>query len=247
VTDPIIGLPTRNAHGQSHEYALGRAYCDAIAQAGGVPLPIPLLEEERLLRRLYQLLDGLLLCGGGDVAAEFYAAADSGRLRFVDRPRDRVEMALTRWALEGGLPLLGICRGIQTLNVAAGGTLIQDIPSEVPGALLHASERDLPLDHLAHQVMLEPESLLAEVLAPASGADERPCVKVNSRHHQAVKAVAPGFMVSARSPDGIIEAIESVAGPTNFALGVQWHPENLVPEHAPMRRLFRRFVDACRR
>jgi len=241
MSDPIVGLPTHSARSGTPAYALGKAYCDAVTQAGGVPLALPLLEDRRL-RRLYDLIDGLLLCGGGDVHPQFYGRIDTGQARFVDRRRDRVELFLARWALADGLPILAICRGIQVLNVAAGGTLIQDIPTELTEALPHASDRHFPHDHLAHQVLLEPGTLLVRVLAL-----ERLTVKVNSRHHQAVKELASGFLVSARAPDGIVEAIERRPSPSaSFCLGVQWHPENLVPQHVPMRRLFRRFVDACR-
>lgn len=248
MTDPIIGLPTGSRRCGGQQHVLGKAYSEATRQAGGVPLLIPPLEDEQPLRRLYDQIDGLLLCGGGDVDPACYGDAGTGKLRSVDRRRDRTEMILIRWALDDRLPVLGICRGIQALNVAAGGTLVQDIPSEVPGALQHGPGRDIPRDHLAHEVLLEPGSLLAAVLAGESNTGEFPCLRVNSRHHQAVKVVAPGFAVSARAPDGVIEGIESISltEPGVFVVGVQWHPEDLVPRHDPMMRLFWQFVDGCR-
>lgn len=243
--EPIIGLPTYNPFNGEPDFVMRQSYCRAIFAAGGIPLLLPLIEEEGPLRRLYDLVDGLLLAGGGDVAAEFYGAADSGKLTLIDRPRDRVEIALTRWALAEGLPVLGICRGIQTLNVAAGGTLVQDIPSEVPEALKHrAGPPKYAGDYIAHTVTVASGSLLADVLAVVAGP-EGLSTGVNSRHHQAVRDVAPGFVVTARADDGVIEGIEAEPGSHPFALGVQWHPENMVPQHPPMVRLFSRFVAAC--
>jgi len=238
----IIGLPTYNAFDGRSEYAVRKAYCDAIAAASAIPLLLPLLTNEDLLWETYGLLDGLLLCGGGDVAAEHYGGADSGRLTFVDSERDRVELTLTRWALRDRLPVLGICRGIQLLNVAAGGTLIQDIPSECPGALKHRSRR-----RSAHDVTVQPGTLLAGFLAPGESLGKELRIAVNSRHHQAVRKVAPRFIASAYAPDGIIEGIEVASKEDGFAVGVQWHAENLVPEAPEMVNLFRRFVETCQR
>jgi putative glutamine amidotransferase len=259
--DPVIALPTYNAYNGDPDYVLRKAYCQAIEAAGGVPLLVPLLEGERALRRLYDLSDGLLLCGGGDVAAEHYGVVGEGKVKRVDRERDRVEMLLARWALREGMPILGICRGIQSLNVAAGGTLIRDIPTEAPDAVTHScSEKQ------AHEVTIKEGTLLAKALGllpilpsphkssagrigKADSHEQR--ITVNSHHHQAVQRVAPGLTVSAHAPDGITEAIEraphSARYPPFFILGVQWHPERLVPDDPLMVHLFQYYVDACRR
>jgi putative glutamine amidotransferase len=242
VSDPIIGLAAYNAFSDAPDYMLPKWYCQAILAAGGIPLLLPFLEDERPLRRLYETLDGLLLCGGGDVAPIHYGAGDGGRLVMVEPQRDGVELVLTRWALGDGRPILGICRGAQVLNVAAGGTLIQDIPLEVPGALLHRTK-----EYPAHEVTVERGSLLAQALADGQGTGDLAHVLVNSRHHQAVQRVAPGFVVSATAPDGVIEAIERRPDDRSFVLGVQWHPENLVLADAAMARLFRHFVNTCQR
>ena len=236
---PLIGIPSQNKGGS---FALRRAYSLAVAAAGGLPVLLPLIEDERILRPLYERLDGLLLSGGGDVAAAHYGAAEGRRPRSVDPPRDRVELRLARWAVAEGLPILGICRGIQLLNVAAGGTLIQDIPSALAGAPTSV-EHDSASDE-AHSVALSPGSLLADIL---SAGEEPRSIAVNSRHHQAVDQVAPHFVAVARAPDGIIEGIERAQAEEGFAVGVQWHPEDLAPHNARMARLFRRFVAACRR
>jgi putative glutamine amidotransferase len=246
LNDPVIGLPTYSAYDGKADYVMRKAYVTAIESAGGVPLLLPLLEDEHHLRRLYALMDGLLLCGGGDVAPPLYGMDDTGKSTLVDAPRDRVELAFTRWAVADGKPILGVCRGIQMLNVALGGTLWQHIPKDIPGALRHRTPRSFPPAYAAHEVLLKPASFLLKTLAVEPGEDGHARIEVNSRHHQAVKDVAPGFCASAHAPDGVIEAIEPTAG-SAFVLGVQWHAEDLVPTSAAMTRLFSRFVQACQR
>jgi putative glutamine amidotransferase len=198
---------------------------------------IPLLEDEQLLRALYDRLDGLLLPGGADLDPVWYGevARPECGVEGVDPLRDRVELALTRWALADERPVLGICRGQQTLNVAAGGTLYQDVGHQVSGAWRHQylGERS----ELVHPIAVAPDSRLARVF----GATE---FRVNSIHHQAVARLAPGLRDVAHAPDGVIEGLEHAAHP--FALAVQFHPEELTPDHEPSSRLFAAFVAACR-
>ena len=168
-------------------------------------------------------VDGLLLTGGGDVEPVRYGEAPHPKLDDVDPARDEFEIALIAAARARELPIFAICRGVQVLNVAGGGTLVQDIPSQVKGALNHslAVPQHQPYD-LAHEVWVDKDSLLAKLLGDRLiGADT---CEVNSRHHQAVKTLARGFRVSATAPDGVIEAIEDPAA--RFCLGVEWHPEN---------------------
>jgi putative glutamine amidotransferase len=243
MVNPIIGLPvSQTTIRGTTRYTLPSAYTRAIVAAGGVPLMIPLFKDKGLLRRLYSMIDGLLLCGGGDIATHFYNAPDGGKLTFVDTLRDRVELSLTRWALNDQMPTLAICRGIQVLNVAAGGDLVQDIPSEVPDALTHSTPQPF-----AHEIRLQSGSLLAQALGIDPASNPNGQVDVNSHHHQAVKNVAPGFVASAYAPDGVIEGIESRAGGSGYFLGVQWHPEGMVPGNTIMEALFRRFVEACQK
>jgi putative glutamine amidotransferase len=164
--------------------------------------------------------DGLLLTGGVDVDPSRYGDPERHPATEVDPARDAYELALAREALARDLPLFAICRGVQVLNVAAGGTLIQDVPSQHPGALVHSVE-ETP-QTIAHPVCVEAGTRLRELLG--TRADEHGSVSVNSRHHQALKSVAPGFVVSARAADGVIEAIERPQA--RFCIGVQWHPEN---------------------
>ena len=186
-------------------------------------------------------VDGLLLTGGGDVEPARYGESPHERLEEVDPARDAFEIALIAAARTRDLPIFAICRGVQVLNVAAGGTLVQDIPSQVKGALNHslAVPQHQPYD-LAHEVWVDKDSLLAKLLGDRLiGADT---CEVNSRHHQAVKTVARGFRVSATAPDGVIEAIEDPAA--RFCVGVEWHPENFW-RTGEFRPLFEGFLEAA--
>lgn len=182
-------------------------------------------------------LDGLLLPGGADIDPRLYGEREVHPSVRVTPERDRLELGLARAALARGLPVLGICRGIQTLNVAAGGDLWQDLPSQYPGALVHKEpDEDRDRRRLLHPVTLSPDSLTGRLL----DCRELP---VNSIHHQAVRRVAPGFRVVATAPDGVVEAIESTEAP--FVLGVQWHPEELWEDHRTHARLFAAFCRAA--
>ncbi len=182
--------------------------------------------------------DALVLGGGCDVDPARYGRdrLANGRVE-VDAERDRIDFELFERARRGGAPVLGICRGLQVVNVALGGTLVQDIPSERPSDVVHERKRDkLRRDH---SVSVEPGTRLAAM----SGGE---AVLVNSRHHQAIEAVAPGLAVSGTSPDGLAEAVEAPGGP--WLVAVQWHPENLAPAGDPVsRRLFAGFAEAARR
>jgi putative glutamine amidotransferase len=187
-------------------------------------------------------LDGLLLTGGEDVAPARYGEEPLPAVVDVNTERDDFEVGLVVEARRLDLPILAICRGIQLLNVACGGTLVQDLPSQVPGAFdhqLHVPPHE-PFS-LAHEVWLDKETLLSRLMGERL-ADGDSC-EVNSRHHQAIKSVAPGFVVSATAPDGVIEAIEDPSA--TFCLGVQWHPENFW-RTGEFRPLFEGFVEAAR-
>jgi putative glutamine amidotransferase len=155
----------------------------------------------------------------------------------VDLDRDRVELHLLRKTVAAGQPFLGICRGLQVINVGLGGTLYEDILDQKPGSLHHSTSDELPRNHLAHNVRVEPNSQLSKILAD-------PEVQVNSSHHQGIRQLASDLIPTAYAPDGIIEAFELPGA--RYALAVQWHPEWL-QEHLPMQALFRSFVEACSR
>jgi putative glutamine amidotransferase len=183
--------------------------------------------------------DGVLLTGGEDVDPAEYGESERHPTVELAPVRDRYELRLARLALERDLPLFAICRGAQVLNVAAGGTLIQDIPSQHSNEIAHSIT--LPKNKSVHDVDVKPNTCLSALLAGQMSADGR--VAVNSRHHQSVKAAAPGFVVSATAPDGVVEAIEKPNA--TFCVGVQWHPENFwqTGEFSP---LFDGFIEAAR-
>jgi putative glutamine amidotransferase len=203
--------------------------------------------EVRILERSMTAADaltgigGLLLTGGGDVEPARYGEEPHPSLVDVEPQRDEFEIALVREARSRNLPIFAICRGLQLLNVAFGGTLVQDIPSQVPGALEHRLA--VPPHEafaLAHEVWIDKDTKLARLMSERLGGADT--CDVNSRHHQAVKQVAPNFHVSATAPDGVIEAIEDPSAP--FCIAVQWHPENFW-RTGEFRPLFETFVEAA--
>ena len=239
---PVVGIIARQDLSGTWEgftiYGQGSAYVRSVALAGGAPVLIPPDLGERAWRAIYERVDGLLFAGGVDVAPARYDELPHPNLGAVDEALDVVELTLARWALADRRPVLAICRGIQLINVAAGGSLYQDLSSQLPAALPHACHPpQYPRDYHAHTVRTEPHSRLAAALGSLQ-------LSVNSRHHQAVKRVAPGFRIVARAPDGVIEGIEHVDAP--FIVGVQWHPESMAEDDPHMMGLFEAFVDACR-
>jgi putative glutamine amidotransferase len=213
-------------------------YKHAVLNTGG---EVHVVDHTMTVDEALKGADGLLLTGGDDVAPARYGEEHHPAVKVVPPERDEFEIALIKEARKRKLPILAICRGIQVLNVAAGGTLIQDIPTQVTGALEHKQgmPQHKPFD-LAHEIWIEKDSLLAKLMRERL-SDTDSC-EVNSRHHQSVKAVAPGFQVSATAPDGVIEAIEDPAA--QFCLGVQWHPENFW-RTGEFRPLFEGFMDVA--
>jgi putative glutamine amidotransferase len=213
-------------------------YRQSILHVGGEPR---IVDSSMAVDAALSGVDGLLLTGGDDVAPPIYGEQPHATITDAEPGRDEFEIGLVKAARERGVPIFAICRGVQVLNVACGGTLVQDIPSQVKGALVH----DLPVPpnqsySLAHEIWLEKDSLLSNLMRERL-SDTDAC-EVNSRHHQAVKDLAPGFLVSATAPDGVIEAIEDPA--KRFCLGVQWHPENFF-RTGEFRPLFEGFLEAA--
>jgi putative glutamine amidotransferase len=234
---PIIGLTLGrldDQNGQPTRLALSLAYIAALQRAGAAPLLLPTGIPLARLPALLQRIDGLLLSGGGDIYPARYRQAPHAGLRSVDPSRDALELKLARLAIERQIPVLGICRGLQVLNVTSGGSLYQDLPSQRPSSLEH--QPPTPDPTCLHGVRLEPESRLARIVGAKS-------LEVNSDHHQSIQALGRGWVVAATSLDGVIEAIEYPDHP--FALGVQWHPERLPPGDRS-RRLMAAFIRAAR-
>lgn len=211
-------------------------YVESIRRAGGEPLEV--IPGSELPEHLLARVDGLMLTGGGDVDPMIYGEEAHGTFQAAEAGRDEFEIALSRAAVASGIPLLAICRGMQVLNVAMGGTLVQDIPSQIVGALDHSVPE--PRHHIAHEVWISKDSKLSTLLADHM-EDGETC-HVNSRHHQAVKQAAKDFEVTATSPDGVIEAMEKADAP--YCIAVQWHPENFW-RTGEFRELFEGLVKAA--
>lgn len=228
---PIIGLTMYDIE---KKLDINNAYLDSIEQAGGIPLCIPNATEETV-EAILSCVDGLLLIGGADVDPYLFGEEPHQKLGSVVRKRDDSDLVLLKHAFEKNMPILGVCRGAQVMNVGFGGTIIQDIPSQVELAIGHkqASKRG----EYAHSVEVTTPRL-KEIFAAES-------FRVNTFHHQSVGVLGEGLISSAVAKDGVIEAIEHVAHP--YCVSVQWHPEELAPNgdvHA--QRLFKSFVDACK-
>ncbi len=234
---PLIGITTaRRPHAEVRsQIVITEAYVQAVAAAGGCPIMIPLGLSPELLENLLARLDGILFTGGGDIDPAFYGAAPHPKVGDVDLDRDGVELYLLEKAVSQEVPFLGICRGLQLINVGLGGTLYVDITAQRSGSLRHDYYPDYPRDYLAHTVDVRTESRLTGILGNSQ-------MEVNSMHHQGIDRLAPDLVQVASAPDGMVEAVELPDHP--FGLAVQWHPEWL-GAHAPMRALFEAFVNAA--
>ena len=242
VSRPRITVTAGSNPGTANHAWLRFDYLHAISKAHGLPSIIapgftnPLDEAEQLAGEILDNCDGLLLSGGTDVDPKIFGEVPHTALGRVDGPRDPFEITLAREAVRRDMPVLGICRGLQVLNVALGGTLIQDIPSDVAGALVHETGDDRLV--IGHDVAIESDSRLAQLLSATR-------VGVNSFHHQAAKRLGEGLYVSATSPaDGIVEGIEMPE--RKFVVAVQWHPENFWKTSDAFDGLFSGFVEAAR-
>ena len=228
---PLIGLTT---YGRSvdNRYALPADYLDAVRRAGGVPILIA--PGEHRWEAPLQVLDALILTGGGDIDPDRYRGRRHATNYGIDQERDAFELELSRRVFDSGLPTLGICRGAQILNVARGGTLIEHIPDEFGESVLH---RAPPREPVPHSVKIKPQSLLAGIL----GREE---FEVTSWHHQALRGAAAGFDAVAHAADGTIEAIEMPDHPWMIAL--QWHPELKAASDPLQQRIFDAIVEKAR-
>src|SRR5690625_990141 len=214
---PLIGIsPSMNKN--ERNYQVSSDNINAIINAGGVPLVLPYLTNEKDIAKLIQIIDGLYITGGSDVDPGLYGEEPHQKLQTVIPERDKSELKIIKKALKLDKPILGVCRGSQILNVAVGGNLYQDIYSQINGELVQHYQR-APKEHGSHYIHISKESLLYRLI----GVERW---RVNSRHHQACKNIISSFRISAKATDGIIEAIESKKH--TFVLGLQWHPENMM-------------------
>ncbi len=232
---PLIGITTTHYKQKDPLPGSGvsEAYVRAVHEAGGLPLLIPSGMKVGELENLAERLDGILFPGGGDIDPQYFNGKPHNRVYDIIPERDETELNLVRLAVDDGLPFLGICRGIQVINVALGGTLYTDIADQLPGALKHDyTERKT----MAHAIQVQAGSRLAGVVGTTK-------FEANSLHHQGIETVAAPLKAVAWATDGLVEAVENPGHP--FGLAVQWHPEWLL-EKREMRNLFTAFVAAAR-
>lgn len=232
---PLIGV-TSSMEVDRKNYYVTNANIEAIIQAGGIPVMLPYLADENIDEIVHKI-DGLYLTGGYDVDPDYFGEEPHEKLGTIIPERDRFEIALVKKALDLDKPILGVCRGSQIMNIAAGGDMYQDIYAQLDQELLQHSQK-APLDHGSHYVDIQEGSLLFRLTGKHS-------IRVNSYHHQANRRVPEGFKISGRARDGIVEAVESKKH--SFVLGVQWHPEHMVKRgDEAAKRILNGFIQACR-
>ena len=243
---PLIGVPAQTLQAIDgipeelpHSWVMNHRYFTALTAVGAVPIMVPLLaQDEDTLRAMYERLDGVFLAGGVDVDPASYREDRLDVCGRTDPDRDRVEIMLTKWAIEDGKPVLGVCRGLQVINVACGGSLLQDIESHSDRFIKHdyyptqGHERH----YLAHEALVAAGSRFMRIYGGQK-------ILVNSMHHQGIKQLGEGLAATIHAPDGLIEGVEGTG--ENFLLGVQWHPEMLIDDDEGTRRLFSVFKTAA--
>ena len=212
---PIIGISGTHATGGATQ--VNSTYIQSVLRAGGVPVILPINDNPEVLKKMVASIDALIMTGGEDIdPLKYYNEEAIPAQGEINPERDAFDIALIKLAIERGIPLLGICRGHQLINVACGGTLYQDLPSQLKSTNLLKHRQQAPSWYGTHQVKLESNSVLAKILGTTT-------VVTNSFHHQAVKDVAPNFVVTGRTSDGVVEAMEMKSNPRVYS--VQWHPE----------------------
>lgn len=234
IKKPVIGITLFRKYednGRNCYNKIGCDYTNAIVSAGGIPVPVPVLKDKKEAEYYIELIDGLLLTGGEDINPSCYGEEPIKELKSFDINRDRWEIELFKKSYEQNLPVLGICRGMQLMNVALGGTLYQDIEKQYDKNKIHLSDRNV--ECIYHVIKIDSDSKLYNILC------ETDKYRVNSYHHQAIKKLSPQIRIAAES-DGVIEAIESKN--KKFIIGVQWHPEELVGNKTCFHYLFNNLV-----
>lgn len=239
---PIIGISTNLLKDKGGTFPglervyVNRGYVESVIRGGGVPVMIPFEEDLSVVKSQIELLDGLILSGGQDIFPYYYNEDPQAKIGEVMPSRDRFDFELLKYAKEKGIPILGICRGVQVINVYEGGTLYQDIDYIDGEVLKHSQNHDFNLE--THSVHIEENSKLYDIFKKKS-------LYINSFHHQSLKDIADGYKVTAKASDGVVEAIENEEYP--FLVGVQWHPEALTEHNDDMLALFESFINRCRK
>lgn len=231
---PLVGITA------SHDFdkkliSLNEGYFKAVAKAGAIPVAVMPIQEENVLLDLVERLDGFLLSGGPDVDPSYFGESPDQNMRMVNPERDKTEIFIVRECFKRKKPVLGICRGIQVINIALGGSIYQDIQTKIKGAIKHF--QDAPQWFGSHEIHIkDSKSLLYNIV-------KKRYIRVNSFHHQSVKDLAHPFKLTAISCDGVIEAIEA-KDESLFFIGLQWHPEEMWEKDEAQLEIFKRFVEA---
>jgi putative glutamine amidotransferase len=237
MTAPIIGITvSRNFENHQFYNQNPSAYSEAIVLAGGLPLLIPVEFPVAQITKISSQIDGLLISGGDDVDYLLYGGEPHPTIEGICEERDQLEIELLKCAMQTKKPVLGICRGIQLINVALGGTLYTHLPEHFKTDLIHNTPQEKGRSSLVHEVELDSNSKLGRIIGLKQ-------FQVNSFHHQAIQIPAPDLRVTARATDGLIEAVELANDPFGV-IGVQWHPECLLACQS-QRNIFKAFIDAC--
>jgi putative glutamine amidotransferase len=232
---PMIGITPWYDYEKNLTY-IKKGYFEGILNAGGMPVLLPVTTDDAVLGEFVQRVDGFVVSGGPDIDANLYGENNLLFNGEISPHRDHMEIFIVKSALKHDKPILGICRGIQIMNVAAGGSLYQDIYSQIKGNEIVKHLQQAPRWYPTHEIFIVPGSKI-------NGCFKKDRIKVNSFHHQSVKEVAKGFIVTSKAQDGIIESIEH--SNHRFAVGVQWHPELMWQEDAAHLKLFEDFVKAA--
>jgi putative glutamine amidotransferase len=232
---PIIGLTSQFEYSVSRKFnKLNYTYIDAVVKGGGVPIIIPILKNLDDLDKYLDSVDGIIFTGGEDISPLLFGEDPTKEVDTICYDRDKIELELFKRAYSRGMPILGICRGLQLINVALGGTLYQDINSQLPNSLGHISTYNIEGGY--HSIDIINDTILYDILGKEK-------INVNSQHHQSVKELGKNLRVNALSSDGVIEGIETTTG--NFVLGVQFHPEAMIEEAKEFINIFEYFILYC--
>lgn len=233
---PLIGITSQ--YGYTNNIKLNKinyTYIEAIKRAGGVPVILPVIDERESIDRYLSFLQGIVLSGGEDISPLLYGEEPIREVDTISFERDHMEMEIIKGAYSKDIPILGICRGIQTINVALGGTLYQDIYKQIPNAIGHISGFSIGGGY--HSIDIVKDSIMYEIF-------NKEKIQVNSQHHQSIKDIGKNLKVNAYSVDGVIEGIESTSD--RFILGVQFHPEAMINRHEEILDIFKYFVAHCK-
>ncbi len=236
---PLIGITPAYSYDEEKIY-INNGYMEAVNRAGGLAVLLPLTDNDSLIMDFIKRCDGFLISGGPDTDAKYYGENNLVYNGTISPLRDVMEIHIVKKAFKAKKPMLGICRGIQILNVAMGGTLYQDINSQIKGENILKHSQSAPRWYPVHEIYIERDSIIWETF-------KTEIARVNSFHHQAVKDIAPGFMATSKAADGVIESIEYIEKQKQFAVGVQWHPEIMWKKDATYLKIFEHFICAGKR